>query len=160
MTRIHWWQGGLVGILMIAGVLGGCGDDDDDFDNGIGDCVLFGEVEPNDTAQNAQVLDDMFVGDCFLVDGELFDALDVDSYRVFVQTDLRLVVALDHSTSVDFDVQLFDADTGQLILDCGSNVVPEVCEVPFTVLTGDIAVDAVVVPVVGAGLYRLELSAE
>jgi len=60
---------------------------------------------------------------------------------------------------VDFDIQLFDADTGQLILDCGSNVVPEVCVVPFAVHGADIAVDVVVTSVVGAGPYTLTLDA-
>ena len=58
-----------------------------------------------------------------MVEGSLFDGADVDSYRVFVQETLTLAVTLDHSPFVDFDVQLFDADTGQLIVDCGINVI-------------------------------------
>jgi len=55
------------------------------------------------------------------------------------------------------DIQLFDADTGTFILDCGSNVVPEVCVVPFAVRSRDIAVDIVITSVVGAGTYTLTL---
>jgi hypothetical protein len=145
---------------MIAGALGGCsgGDSDDGFPNG-GACFLFQEVEPNDTLFTAQFLDAIIVDDCFIVDGDLFDVVDVDSYRVLVQEDLTLVVTLDHSPLVDLDVQLFDADTGQLILDCGLNVVPEVCTVPFVVRSRDIAVDVVVTSAVGAGSYTLTLRA-
>ena len=69
-------------------------------------------------------------------------------------------MTLDHSPLVDFDLQLFDADTGQLIVDCGSNVVPEVCVVPFVIHAHDIAVDVVVTSVVGAGTYTLTLDAQ
>ena len=93
------------------------------------------------------------------MDGSLFDPLDVDSYRVLVQESLTLVVTLEHSPFVDFDVQLFDADTGQLIADCGSNVVPEGCAVPFVVRGFDIVVDVVVSSVIGAGTYTLTLDA-
>jgi len=82
------------------------------------------------------------------------------SYRVLIPESLHLVVTLDHSPLVDFDIQLFDADTGQVILDCGSNVVPEVCVVPFVVHAHDIAVDVVVTSVVGAGTYTLTLDAQ
>src|SRR5882762_3719207 len=108
----------------------------------------------------AQFLGDLFVNDCVAVAGSLFDPVDVDSYRVLIQESLSLVVTLDHSPFVDFDIQLFDADTGQLILDCGSNVVPEVCVVPFAVRSRDIAVDIVITSVVGAGTYTLTLDAQ
>jgi hypothetical protein len=157
MTRRRWWW---VGILMIAGALGGCsgGDHNDEPPDGAG-CFLFHEVEPNDTLFTAQFLDAIVVGDCFVVNGDLFSVVDVDSYRVLVQENLTLVVTLDHSPLVDLDVQLFDADTGQLIQDCGSNVVPEVCPVSFVVRSSDIAVDVVVTSAVGAGSYTLTLRA-
>jgi len=116
-------------------------------------------VEPNDTLFTAQFLDAIFVDDCFIVGGDLFTEVDVDSYRVLVQERLTLVVTLDHSPLVDFDIQLFDADTGQLILDCGVSVVPEACTVPFVVGSRDIAVDVVVTSVGGAGSYTLILDA-
>jgi hypothetical protein len=84
----------------------------------------------------------------------------VDSYRVLVQESLSLVVTIDHSRQVDFDIQLFDADTGQLIRDCGINVVPEVCPVSFVVGSRDIAVDVVVTSFGGAGTYTLTLDAQ
>jgi len=157
MTRRRWWW---VGILMIAGALGGCsGGDHNDAPLDSGSCLLFREGEPNDTLLTAQFLDAIAVDDCFVVTGDLFNVVDVDSYRVLVQESLTLVVTLDHSSLVDLDIQLFDADTGQLILDCGVNVVPEVCSVPFVVGARDIAVDVVVTSAVGAGSYTLTLRA-
>ena len=68
-----------------------------------------------------------------------------------------MVVTVDHSLEVAFDVHLFNADTGELILDCGIAVVPEVCVVPFVVRSRDLTVDVVVTSVVGAGPYTLTL---
>ena len=149
-------------MLMIAGALGSCsgGGDHGAGRPPSGGCVLVGEQEPNATPLTAQFLGGLIIGDCVGVAGSLFDPADVDSYRVLVQESLSLVVTLDHSPLVDFDIQLFDADTGQLILDCGSNVVPEVCVVPFAVRSHDIAVDVVVTSVVGAGTYTLTLDAQ
>jgi hypothetical protein len=147
-----------VSLLILAGVLGGCSDDDDDKKHHARDhCVLFSEQEPNDTTLIAQILDPGFAGDCVIVEGDLLTATDVDTYAIFVEETLTLVVTLDHSPGVDFDVQLFNADTSELILDCGISVVPEVCEVPFVVRSRDIAVDVVVTSVVGAGPYTLKL---
>jgi hypothetical protein len=157
MTRRRWWW---VGILMIASALGGCsgGDHNDEPPDG-GACFFFSDVEPNDTLFTAQFLDAIVADDCFVVAGSLFAVVDVDSYRVLVQESLTLVVTLDHSPLVDFDIQLFDADTGQLILDCGINVVPEVCAQSFVVGSRDIAVDVVVTSAGGAGSYTLTLRA-
>jgi hypothetical protein len=160
MTRRRWWWIRIVGVLMIAGAVGGCTEGDhDNGDDDIDGCFLFGEREPNATPLTAQFLDDMFADDCFVVAGSLFDPADVDSYRVFIQETLTLVVTLEHHPLVDFDVQLFDADTGQLILDCGINVVPEVCAVPFVVRGFDIAVDVVVTSFSESGTYTLTLDA-
>ena len=157
MTRRRcWW----VDILIIAGALGGCSGGDGNGEPPAGAaCFFFREVEPNDTLFTAQFLDAIFVDDCFVVTGDLFTVVDVDSYRVLVQESFTLVVTLDHSPLVDFDIQLFDADTGQLILDCGVSVVPEACTVPFVVGSRDIAVDVVVTSVGGAGSYTLILDA-
>jgi hypothetical protein len=73
---------------------------------------------------------------------------------------ISIVVTLDHSPFVDFDIQLFDADTDTFIRDCGSNVVPEVCVVSFAVRSRDIAVDIVITSFVGAGSYTLTLDAQ
>jgi len=161
MQRGQWWWGSVVGICMLAGVMAGCsggGDQREERPVG-GGCVVLGEQEPNDTFLTAQFLGDLLIGDCVTVTGSLFDPVDVDSYRVLIRQSLNLAVTLDHSPAVDFDIQLFDADTGQLILDCGSNVVPEVCVVPFAVHGADIAVDVVVTSVVGVGPYTLTLDA-
>ena len=161
MTHRQWWYRGLVGFLLLAGVVGGCdGDDHDDDHHGGAGCLLVGEREPNATPLTAQFLGDLFVDDCVAVAGSLFDPVDVDSYRILVHESLTLVVTIDHSPLVDFDVLLFDAETGQLILDCGINVVPETCVVPFVVRGFDIAVDVVVTSFVGAGTYTLTLDAQ
>jgi hypothetical protein len=161
MAHRRWWWVGLIGII-IAGAMAGCsgGGDDNDGHRASSSCVLVGEQEPNATLLTAQFLGDLFIDDCVGVAGSLFDPVDVDSYRVLIQESLNLVVTVDHSPFVDFDIQLFDADTGQLILDCGSNVVPEVCSVRFAVGAHDIAVDIVITSVVGAGTYTLTLDAQ
>jgi len=154
--------GAMAGILMIVGVVGGCsgGGGDGEGHHANGSCVLVGEQEPNATALTAQFLGDPFVGDCAIVAGSLFDPADVDSYRVLVQEDFTLVVTLDHSPLVDFDIQLFNADTGELIRDCGINVVPEICVVPFVVRGRGIAVDVVVTSAIGAGTYTLTIDTQ
>ena len=69
-------------------------------------------------------------------------------------------MTVDHSPLVDFDIQLFEAETGRLISACGSNLVPEVCVVPFAVGAGDVAIDIVITSFVGAGTYTLTLDAQ
>ena len=165
MRHKRWWWRSLAGLLLLAGTLGGCDRDDHDHEHHDGHhardrCALFGEREPNDTALTAQFLDPGLAGDCVAGDGSLFDPFDVDSYRILIEETLTLVVTVEHSPFVDFDVQLFDADTGQLIFDCGINVVPETCAIPFIVRGFDIAVDVVVTSFSGAGTYTLTLDAQ
>lgn len=156
MIYKRWWGISLLGMLLLVGAVGGCAEGDDDHGGGGSTgCLLFGEREPNATPLTAQVLDDLFAHDCVVVRGSIFDRVDVDSYRVFIQESLTLVVVLEHSPFVDFDVQLFDADTGALILACGLNVVPEICVVSFVIRGFDLAVDVVVTSVFGAGTYTL-----
>jgi hypothetical protein len=145
--------------------LGGCDGDDHhddhhDRNHARGRCALFREQEPNDTESTAQFLDPGFEGDCVIVEGDILVPPDVDNYRILIEESLTLVVSVDHSPGVDFDVVLFNADTGELILDCGIAVVPEVCRVPFVLDSRDLAVDAVVTPVVGAGPYTLTLDVQ
>ena len=93
-----WWWISMVGILLLVGAAGGCdgGGHDDDLPDG-GGCLVFGEVEPNATPVTAQLLADLFVDECVIVNGSLFDVADVDSYRVLIQESFTLVVTLDHS---------------------------------------------------------------
>jgi hypothetical protein len=162
MTRRRWRGVDVVSILMLVGAVAGCsgGGDHNDGHQASGVCVLVGEQEPNATVLTAQFLGDLLVDDCVAVAGSLFDPLDVDSYRVLLQESLNLVVTLDHSPVVDFDIQVLEAETGRLIRDCGSDVVPEVCVVPFAVGAGDVAIDIVITSVVGAGTYTLTLDAQ
>jgi hypothetical protein len=148
-------------LLLLAGVLGGCsGDDDDEGHHARGHCIQIGEREPNDTTLIAQILDPGFAGDCVTVEGNLSAATDVDTYALFVEETLTLGVSMDRSPGVDFDIRLFSADTGELILDCGIAVVPEVCLVPFVVRSRALAVDVVVTSTVGAGAYTLKLDVQ
>ena len=71
-----------------------------------------------------------------------------------------LAVTLDHSAEVNVALQFFDADTGDLIQDCGTGVVPIVCDVRFAGHAHDIAVDAVVTSAGGTGPYTLTLDAQ
>jgi hypothetical protein len=175
MTRRYWWWRSLAGILMLAGVLGGCDDDDhhkdhhdghfahenhDDGPPARGQCVLFREREPNDTVLTAQFLDPGVAGDCASVEGSLAATTDVDSYRILIEETLTMLVTLDHSPGVDFNVRLFDADTDELIFNCGTAVVPEVCAVTFRVGSHALAVDVVVTSVGGAGPYTLTLDVQ
>ena len=161
MTRERWWWSSLAGLLLLAGIVGGCGGDDHDGEHHAqGRCLLFAEREPNDTPPIAQILDPGFTGDCVVVEGDLFVPTDVDTYGILIEETLTLVVTIDHSPGVDFDVLLFNADTGELILDCGLNVVPEVCVVPFVVGSRDLAVDVVLTSFVGAGSYTLTLDVQ
>ena len=153
MTRRRWWW---VGLLMMAAVVGGCGGDDHHGDHH-GRCLFFRELEPNSTALTAQELGALFEDDCFVVDGTIMDAADEDNYRVFIQESLTLEVTLDHSPLVTLAVQLFEAETGEQILDCGTNVVPAVCVESLDVHGFDIPVDVVVTPVSGVGPYTLTL---
>jgi hypothetical protein len=156
MTHRRWWW---LGFLVVVGALGGCGGGGHDEGPHGGGCLLVQEVEPNTTPLTAQFLGDLVIGDCVAVAGALVDPADEDNYRVLLQESLTLTVTLDHSPFVDFDLQLFEADTGQLIRDCGSPTVPEVCTVPFVVPGGATAVDVVVTPVSGLGSYTLTLDA-
>ena len=161
MTRTRWGRSSLAGLLLLAGLVGGCGGDDHDGEHHAhGRCIVFAEREPNDTPPIAQILDPGFAGDCVVVEGGLFVPPDVDTYGILIEETLTLVVTIDHSPAVDFDVLLFNADTGELILDCGLNVVPEVCGVPIVVGARDLAVDVVVTSFVGAGSYTLTLNVQ
>jgi len=157
MTRRGWWW---VGIVMMVGVVSGCWEDDHDHHHHHHDCGKSREVEPNDTPRTADFLGEAFRGDCAVVEGSLSDPADVDTYRFLVQERLTLVVTLDHSAEVNVALQFLDADTGDLIQDCGSGVVPMVCDVRFAGHSHDIAVDAVVTSVGGAGRYTLTLDAQ
>jgi hypothetical protein len=156
MTRRGWWW---VGILMLVGAVGGCWDDDHDHHHHHHDCGQSREVEPNNTPRTADFLGEAFRGDCAIVTGSLSAPADVDTYRFLVQERLTLAVTLDHSADVNVALQFFDADTDELIQDCGNGMVPIVCDVRFAGNSHDIAVDAVVTSAGGAGSYTLTLDA-
>jgi hypothetical protein len=157
MTRRGWWW---VGILLMVGVVSGCGDDDHDHHHHHHDCGQSREVESNDTPRTADFLGAAFRGDCAVVTGSLSDSTDVDTYRFLVQESLTLAVTLDHSADVNIALQFLKADTGHPIKECGSGVGQVVCDVPFDVHSHDIAVEAVVTSLGGAGPYTLTLDAQ
>ena len=154
MTRTGWWW---IGILMMVGAVGGCGDDDHDHHH---DCGESREVEPNNTPRTADFLGEAFRGDCAIVTGSFSDPADVDTYRFLVRERLTLAVTLDHDAAVTMALQFKDADTGDLLQDCGSGVGQLVCDVPFPGHAHDIAVDVVVTSVNGPGPYTLTLDAQ
>ena len=154
MTRRGWWW---VDILLMVGVVSGCGDDDHDHHHHHHDCGQSRDVEPNDTPRTANFLGAAFRGDCAVVVGSLSDPADVDTYRFLVQEHLTLAVTLDHNADVNIALRFLDADTGDPIQDCGSGVGQVVCDVPFDVHSHDIAVEAVVTSLGGAGPYTLTL---
>jgi hypothetical protein len=84
----------------------------------------------------------------------------VDTYRFLVQESLTLAVTLDHSADVNIALRFLKADTGDPIKECGSGVGQVVCDVPFDVHSHDIAVEAVVTSLGGAGPYTLTLDAQ
>jgi len=161
MRHRSWWW---VGILLMVGAVGGCGDDDwdDDHDHHHHhpSCVQLREGEPNDMALTAQFLDPGFAGDCVIVEGNLVAATDVDTYRILIEETLTIAVTLDQSPGGDFAVQLAHADTGAVIQNCSSPVVPEVCVVSFDVGAAALPVNVVVTSVVGAGPYTLTLDVQ
>jgi hypothetical protein len=158
MTHRGWWW---VGILLMVGVVSGCGDDDHDHHHHHHhDCGRSRDVEPNDTPRTADFLGAAFRGDCAVVTGSLSDSTDVDTYRFLVQESLTLAVTLDHSADVNIALRFLKADTGDPIKECGSGVEQVVCDVPFDVHSHDIAVEAVVTSLGGAGLYTLTLDAQ
>src|ERR671931_191248 len=151
MTRSGWrW----VGLLMLVGVMSGCGDDDHDHHHHH-DCGQSREGEPNNTPRTANFLGEAFRGDCAVVTGSLSDTSDVDTYRFLVHERLTLAVTLDHSADLTIALRFLDADTGDLLQDCGSGVAPLVCDVPFPERSHAIAVDAVVTSMSGTGPYTL-----
>ena len=156
MTRRGWWW---IGLLLLVGAVGGC-DDHDHHHHHHNACGESREVEPNNTPRTADFLGEAFRGDCAVVEGSLSDPKDVDTFRFLVQERLTLVVTLDHSADVNIALQFFDADTDDLIQDCGSGVGPIVCEVSFGRHAHDIAVDAVVTSAGGTGPYTLTLDAQ
>jgi hypothetical protein len=157
MTHRGWWW---VGILLMVGVGSGCGDDDHDHHHHHHDCGQSREMEPNDTPRTADFLGAAFRGDCAVVTGSLSDPKDVDTYRFLVQEHLTLAVTLDHSADVNIALQFLHANTGNPIQDCGSGVGQVVCDVPFPGHSHDIAVEAVVTSLGGAGPYTLTLDAQ
>jgi hypothetical protein len=160
MTRTGWWW---IGILLLVGILSGCGDDDHDHHDDHRqhrDCGESREEEPNDTRRTANSLGEALRGDCAVVLGKLSEAQDVDTFRFRVGERLTLAVTLDHDATVTMALQFVDADTGDLIQDCGSGVAPLVCDVPFPERSHAIAVDAVVTSVSGTGLYTLALDTQ
>jgi hypothetical protein len=158
MRHKGWW----VGILLLVGAMGGCGDDDHHHDHHHHQhaCVQVREVEPNDTTMTAQFLDPGVAGDCVIVEGNLATATDVDTYRILIEEPLTLAIRLDHNPGLDFAVQLVQAETGAPIPDCHSAVVPAVCQVSFDVHGPALPVNVVVTSGGGAGAYTLTLDVQ
>jgi hypothetical protein len=159
MQRAQWgWSvWGLLLFLMLIGC-----DVEDNNDAG---CFLEGELEPNDViatpdeyVSQAQLLGEIFRGDCFSITGDLIDEVDTDGYGFFLFEDQTLVATLFHSEIIDLEVLFFDADLGLRIARCRTTLEPETCEVFFDNDSGGINVDVVVQSTSGSGSYTLEIA--
>jgi hypothetical protein len=134
----------------------------DDSDHDEAECLLVTELEPNDVVvtpasyvSQAQVLGEIFPGDCFTILGDLLDEVDTDGYGFFLFDAQTLGLTLSHSPLIDLDILLFDADTGVRITTCSTEIEPELCDV-FIDVAG-INVDVVVVSNFGTGNYTLDI---
>jgi hypothetical protein len=158
MQRRNMWWVLLMCSVLVCVALSGCdGDDEDEVE-----CFLVTELEPNDVFETpvytsqAQDLGEMLFGDCFTITGDLITVDDAnDGYGFLLLEEQNLAITLSHSDLNDFDVIIFDFDTGTRLATCASGLEPEVCDVGL--LIGNI--DVVVVPAPGSGLgnYTLDL---
>ena len=165
MTRTRWWWSNLAGfLLLLVGIVSGCGDDDHDHHHDDHrhhhDCGQSREEEPNDTRRTANSLGEAFRGDCAVVLGKLSEPQDVDTFRFRVGERLTLAVTLDHDATVTMALQFVDADTGDLLQDCGSGAGQVTCEVRFAERSQESRVAAVVTSAGGTGSYTLTLDAQ
>ena len=60
-------------------------------------------------------------------------ATDVDSYHILIEEEPNLAITRGQWPRVPFTIQLFHADTGERLFDCGIVVAPVACVVSFVV---------------------------
>lgn len=159
MQWLKAWCVRLMWGVLISMTLSGCSDDDHH-----DVCLLTTELEPNDVISTpdsfvtqAEVFGEIFPGDCFTISGDLIDEADTDGYEFFISVDQTLVATLFHDPLIDLDLLIFNADTGELIQACSTNLEPESCSVPFVILDGGVNVDVVVISAAGSGSYTLQI---
>jgi hypothetical protein len=159
MQRRSMWWVLLVCSILVFVALSGCDGDDEDEE----ECFLVTEFEPNDVFETpeayvsqAQDLGEMLFGDCFVITGSFATADDVsDGYGFLLLEEQTLAITLSHSQLNDFDVLIFDFNTGTRLATCASGLEPELCDVGP--LIGSIDVVVVPAPSSGLGNYTLDL---
>src|SRR5262245_66613631 len=118
MQWLKAWCVRLMCGVLISMTLSGCSDDDHPQDV----CFLTTELEPNDVISTpdsfvtqAEVLGEIFPGDCFTITGDLFDEADTDGYEFFIYVVQTLVATVFHDPLIGLDFILFNAKPADFI---------------------------------------------
>jgi len=146
-------------ILLLAALapLAACYDDDDDCYDCGGPPVYF-EIEPNNVPAQANFLGTLYPGDWLAVEGRLSEFLPdlLDGFALRSGTAIHVQFALyELSSGADFDVCLYDPDTGQYVFCWETDSHPETGA--FTIHGGGKDVHLVLSPFLGDAQYRLEI---
>lgn len=145
-------------ILLLAALapLAACYDDDDDcYDCGP---PVYLEIEPNDVPAQANFLGTLYPGDWLAIEGRLseFGPDLLDGFSLRSGTAIHVQFALyEASSGADFDVCLYDPDSGQYVFCWETSSHPETGA--FTIHGGGKDVHLVVSPFLGDASYRLEV---
>ena len=145
-------------LLLLAALapLAACYDDDDDcYDCGP---PVYLEIEPNDLPAQANFLGTLYPGDWIAIEGRLseFGPDLLDGFSLRSGTAIHVQFALyEASSGADFDVCLYDPDTGQYVYCWETASHPE--SGAFTIHGGGKDVHLVLSPFQGDAPYRLEI---
>lgn len=136
--------------------LAACYDDDDDCH----DCgpPVFFEIEPNDVPAQANSLGTLYPGDWLAIEGRLseFGPDLLDGFSLRSGTAIQIQFALYEGVSgADFDVCLYDPDTGQYVYCWETAAHPETGA--FSIFGPGKDVHLVLSPFLGDAPYRLEI---
>jgi hypothetical protein len=144
-------------VLLLAALvpIAACYDDDDDcYDCGP---PVYVEIEPNDLPAQANLLGTLYPGDWLAIEGRLSEIDDLlDGFSLRSGTAIQIQFALYEGVSgADFDVCLYDPDTGQYVFCWETSAHPEAGG--FSILGPGKDVHLVLSPFLGDAPYRLEL---
>jgi hypothetical protein len=136
--------------------LAACYEDDDHCH----DCgpPVFLEIEPNDVPAQANSLGTLYPGDWLAIEGRLseFGPDLLDGFTLRSGTAIQIQFALyEGASGADFDVCLYDPDTGQYVYCWETSAHPETGA--FSILGPGKDVHLVLSPFLGDAPYRLEL---
>jgi len=139
----------------LAAPLAACYDDDDCYEC---DWLEFHEVEPNNLPEQANWIGTLYPGDLVAIEGRLSEFTPdlLDGFAMSSGDAIGIQFSLWESTSgADFDVGLYDPDTGQYIAWWETSNHPETGA--FTIWGPGKDVHLVVSPFLGESAYRLEI---